>query len=103
MFIPKGTVCTSNIWHCNHDRTVFGEDADEFRPEASLRAGRTVVWLCRNEPGRLRHVWVWVWATDLRGKGAGCKHALHQHSAYAVGTKYRAGAGRKWEGSACGR
>ena len=36
MFIPKGTVCVPNIWHCNHDRAVFGEDADEFRPERHL-------------------------------------------------------------------
>jgi cytochrome P450 len=36
MYIPKGTVCISNLWHCNHDRTVFGEDADEFRPERHL-------------------------------------------------------------------
>jgi cytochrome P450 len=36
MFIPKGTVCISNIWHCNHDRAVFGDDADEFRPERHL-------------------------------------------------------------------
>jgi cytochrome P450 len=36
MFIPKGTICIPNVWHCNHDRTVFGEDADEFRPERHL-------------------------------------------------------------------
>jgi cytochrome P450 len=36
MFIPKGTICIPNTWHCNHDRTVFGEDADEFRPERHL-------------------------------------------------------------------
>ena len=36
MYIPKGTVCMANIWHCNHDRAVFGEDADEFRPERHL-------------------------------------------------------------------
>jgi cytochrome P450 len=36
MFIPKGTVCISNIWHCNHDRAVFGDDADEFRPDRHL-------------------------------------------------------------------
>ena len=36
MFIPKGTVCISNTWHCNHDHAVFGEDADEFRPERHL-------------------------------------------------------------------
>ena len=36
MFIPKGTVCISNLWHCNHDRAIFGEDADEFRPERHL-------------------------------------------------------------------
>ena len=36
MYIPKGTICISNIWHCDHDRAVFGEDADEFRPEKYL-------------------------------------------------------------------
>ena len=36
MYIPKGAVCISNLWHCNHDRAVFGEDADEFRPERHL-------------------------------------------------------------------
>jgi cytochrome P450 len=36
MFIPKGTVCIPNAWHCNHDRAVFGDDADEFRPERHL-------------------------------------------------------------------
>ena len=36
MYIPKGTVCIANVWHCNHDREVFGEDADEFRPERHL-------------------------------------------------------------------
>ena len=36
MYIPKGTVCIPNVWHCNHDRAVFGDDADEFRPERHL-------------------------------------------------------------------
>ena len=36
MYIPKGTICMANAWHCNHDREVFGEDADEFRPERHL-------------------------------------------------------------------
>jgi cytochrome P450 len=36
MYIPKGTICVSNLWHCNHDRAAFGEDADEFRPERHL-------------------------------------------------------------------
>ncbi|KAI0248229.1 cytochrome P450 [Lactifluus subvellereus] len=36
MFVPKGTMCIANIWHCNHDRAVFGDDADEFRPERHL-------------------------------------------------------------------
>ena len=36
MFIPKGAVCIANIWHCNHDRAVFGDDADEFKPERHL-------------------------------------------------------------------
>ena len=36
MYIPKGTICISNVWHCNRDREIFGEDADEFRPERHL-------------------------------------------------------------------
>ena len=36
MYIPKGTICIANLWHCNHDRAVFGEDADEFRPGRHL-------------------------------------------------------------------
>ena len=36
MFIPKGAICIPNIWHCNRDRTVFGADVDEFRPERHL-------------------------------------------------------------------
>ena len=36
MYIPKGAICISNVWHCNHDRAVFGEDADEFHPERHL-------------------------------------------------------------------
>ena len=36
MYIPKGTICLANLWQCNRDREVFGEDADEFRPERHL-------------------------------------------------------------------
>jgi len=36
MFIPKGTICIPNAWHCNHDRAIFGDDADEFRSERHL-------------------------------------------------------------------
>jgi cytochrome P450 len=36
MFIPKGATCIANTWHCNRDRTVFGDDADEFKPERHL-------------------------------------------------------------------
>ncbi len=36
MFIPKGATCMGNIWQCNHDRAIFGDDADEFRPERHL-------------------------------------------------------------------
>jgi len=36
MFIPKGTICLANSWHCNRDRAVFGDDADDFRPERHL-------------------------------------------------------------------
>ena len=36
MFIPKGATCVANVWQCNHDRAIFGDDADEFRPERHL-------------------------------------------------------------------
>jgi cytochrome P450 len=36
IFIPKGATCMANIWHCNRDRSVFGDDADEFKPERHL-------------------------------------------------------------------
>lgn len=47
MFIPKGTTraCVANIWHCNHDRAIFGEDADEFKSERHLDAKREEVLL----------------------------------------------------------
>ena len=36
MFIPKGTTCAANIYQCNRDRAIFGDDADEFKPERHL-------------------------------------------------------------------
>jgi len=36
MFIPKDATCVANIWQCNHDRAIFGDDADEFKPERHL-------------------------------------------------------------------
>ena len=36
MFLPKGATCIANVWQCNHDRAVFGDDADEFKPERHL-------------------------------------------------------------------
>jgi hypothetical protein len=42
-FIPKGTTYAANIWHCNHDRAMFGDDADEFKPERHLDVKREEV------------------------------------------------------------
>ena len=36
MFIPKGTMCMVNIWHCHHDPEVYGPDAANFNPERYL-------------------------------------------------------------------
>jgi len=36
IFIPKGTTVFLNAWGCNRDETVFGSDADAFRPERFL-------------------------------------------------------------------
>jgi cytochrome P450 len=43
MFIPKGATCMANIWHCNHDRAIFGDDADDFKPERHLDVKREEV------------------------------------------------------------
>jgi cytochrome P450 len=32
MFIPKGTLCISNMWQCNHDAAFYGDDAAMFNP-----------------------------------------------------------------------
>jgi cytochrome P450 len=36
MFIPKGATCVANVWQCNHDHAIFGDDADDFKPERHL-------------------------------------------------------------------
>lgn len=36
MFIPKGTICLPNLWHCHHDPTFYGDDAAKFNPERFL-------------------------------------------------------------------
>ena len=35
-FLPAGTLVGSNIWAIQRDRTIFGDDADTFRPERWL-------------------------------------------------------------------
>jgi cytochrome P450 len=32
-FIPEGTVIGVNCWVVNRDKSIFGQDADSFRPE----------------------------------------------------------------------
>ena len=36
MFIPKGTTVFLNAWGCNRDESVYGSDAEVFRPERFL-------------------------------------------------------------------
>ena len=33
IFIPKGTTVFLNAWGCNRDESVYGPDADAFKPE----------------------------------------------------------------------
>ena len=35
-FLPAGTLIGSNIWAIQRDRTIFGDDAETFRPERWL-------------------------------------------------------------------
>ncbi|KAI0298174.1 cytochrome P450 [Multifurca ochricompacta] len=55
MFIPKGTMCMANMWHCNHDREVFGDDADDFRPERFLDEENGEVALGSTEEGHISY------------------------------------------------
>ena len=32
MFIPKGTLCLTNLWQCNRDPAAYGDDATNFNP-----------------------------------------------------------------------
>ena len=43
MFIPKGTVCITNIWHMNRDPKIFGENTEDFDPERYLDASGGIV------------------------------------------------------------
>lgn len=36
MFIPKGTICLSNLWQCNQDPASYGDNAAIFNPERFL-------------------------------------------------------------------
>ncbi|KAJ7463500.1 cytochrome P450 [Mycena galericulata] len=37
-FLPKNTICIVNQWELNHDKEVYGPDAEEFVPERHLDA-----------------------------------------------------------------
>ncbi|KAI0290257.1 cytochrome P450 [Multifurca ochricompacta] len=36
MFVPKGTLCLANLWHCHHDPAYYGDDAANFNPQRFL-------------------------------------------------------------------
>ncbi len=39
MFIPKGTLCLTNLWNCHHnDPSAYDDDTAVFRPERLLDA-----------------------------------------------------------------
>ncbi|KAH9003787.1 cytochrome P450 [Lactarius hatsudake] len=38
MFIPKGTICLTNLLQCHRDPSSYGDDAASFRPERFLGA-----------------------------------------------------------------
>lgn len=38
LWLPEGTVIGMNPWVAARDRTVYGDDADTFRPERWLQA-----------------------------------------------------------------
>ena len=38
IFIPKGTICITNLWHMNRDPEMFGKNTDHFDPTRHLDA-----------------------------------------------------------------
>ena len=38
MFIPKGTLCLTNVWHMNRDPEIFGKNREHFDPARYLDA-----------------------------------------------------------------
>jgi cytochrome P450 len=38
MFIPKDTICITNVWHMNRDPEIFGENVEHFDPGRYLDA-----------------------------------------------------------------
>ena len=43
MFIPKGTICLTNLWQCHNDPATYGDDAADFNPERFLdRTGKLI-------------------------------------------------------------
>ncbi|KAI9454069.1 cytochrome P450 [Lactarius psammicola] len=43
MFIPKGTLCLTNLWQCHRDSSCYGDDAANFRPERFLDAHGEII------------------------------------------------------------
>ena len=43
MFIPKGTLCLTNLWQCHHDPSYYDDDAAGFRPERFLGANGEII------------------------------------------------------------
>jgi cytochrome P450 len=86
MFIPKGATCMANIWQCNHDRAIFGDDADDFKPERHLDAkGEELLpGPERNESGGTRDVR--IRAANLRWQTPGERLALHVHGEDLMGS-----------------
>ncbi|KAI9457102.1 cytochrome P450 [Lactarius psammicola] len=43
MFIPKGTLVLTNLWHCNHESSSYSDDAKDFRPGRYLDANSETI------------------------------------------------------------
>ncbi|KIW32454.1 uncharacterized protein PV07_04000 [Cladophialophora immunda] len=65
-FLPGGTIVGVSVWNAHFDRTVFGKDADEFRPDR---------WL---EPDHQRRL---MMERTVLGFGAGKRVCIGRHIA----------------------
>lgn len=59
IFVPKGTTIIMSLIGCNRNKDVWGEDAEDWKPERWLEPLRECV-VGAKVPGVYSHLWVLI-------------------------------------------